>query len=51
MEFVFWMENEPGFSSKQTLQPLAMKKNEFKNKDKANEKRLVFLCGHRLILD
>lgn len=30
LEFVFWMENEPGFSSKQTLQPLAMKKMYFK---------------------
>ena len=45
LEFVFWMENEPGFSSKQTLQPLAMKKNVFQNRDKADANRLVFLCS------
>lgn len=45
LEFFFWMENEPGFSSKQTLQPLAMKKNVFQNRDKADANRLVFLCS------
>lgn len=45
LEFVFWMENEPGFSSKQTLQPLAMKKNVLQGR--AKEQAIVLSGGEK----